>query len=164
MPTPSQTEIRPSPSGPDTRLGTAADMLVTAALQRCLTDLLGLALVVKHAHWNVTGPRFRALHLQLDELAAAARDASDRIAERCAALGVAPDGRPSSLRSIPEIGSGPLPDAELIEQLLMHLQQVTDHAVDSIRAELASDPVSQSILIELVAELDKQAWMLAAQR
>lgn len=164
VPTSTLTEVRPSPAVPDAVPGTAADVLVTAALQRSLTDLLGLTLVVKHAHWNVTGPRFRALHLQLDELASVARDAADEIAERCVALGAAPDGRPSSLSSIPEIGAGPLPDTELIEHLLAHIDHVIDHAVAAIQMELASDLVSQSIVIELVAELDKQAWMLAAQR
>lgn len=164
MPTPTLTDVRPSPAAPDTQPGAAADVLVTAALQRSLTDLLGLALVVKHAHWNVTGPRFRSLHLQLDELASVVREAADEIAERCVALGVPADGRPSSLSSIPEIGGGPLPDAELIEHLLAHIDHVVDRAAAAIQTELATDLVSQSIVIELVADLDKQRWMLAAQR
>lgn len=144
--------------------GTAADELVTAALQRSLTDLIVVASVAKHAHWNVTGPRFRALHLQLDELASVARDAADEIAERIAALGAAPDGRPSSLSTIPEIGAGPIPDAELIETVLVQIDHVVDRAAAAIQTELAADPVSQSIVIDLVAELDKQTWMFAAQR
>jgi hypothetical protein len=39
------------------------------ALQAVLIDLIDLSLVAKQLHWNVTGPTFRELHLQLDELA-----------------------------------------------------------------------------------------------
>jgi starvation-inducible DNA-binding protein len=38
--------------------------------QRCrqiLVDLIDLSLIVKQAHWNVVGTRFRSVHLQLDE-------------------------------------------------------------------------------------------------
>lgn len=38
-----------------------------AALQATLPDLLDLSLVAKQAHWNLHGPRFRSVHVQLDE-------------------------------------------------------------------------------------------------
>lgn len=157
-------DVRPSPGAPTTHPDAGPNARVTAALQRSLTDLLGLALVAKHAHWNVTGPRFRALHLQLDELASAARDAADDVAERCVALGAPADGRPPSLSRTPEIGAGPLSDTEVIEHLLEHIELVIGHADAAVQDELSRDLVSQSIVLDLVAELDKQAWMLAAQR
>ncbi|CAM5571718.1 Starvation-induced DNA protecting protein OS=Streptomyces glaucescens OX=1907 GN=SGLAU_28530 PE=3 SV=1 [Streptomyces glaucescens] len=64
------------------------------ALQDTLVDLLGLSLIGKQAHWNIVGPRFRSIHLQLDEVVATARAHSDTVAERCAALGESPDGLP----------------------------------------------------------------------
>lgn len=67
------------------------------ALQDTLVDLLGLSLVGKQAHWNIVGPRFRSIHLQLDEVVATARAHSDTVAERAAALGVSPDGRPETI-------------------------------------------------------------------
>jgi starvation-inducible DNA-binding protein len=57
------------------------------ALQSTLVDLVGLSLIGKQAHWNLVGPRFRSIHLQLDEVVTAARDFSDTVAERAAALG-----------------------------------------------------------------------------
>src|ERR1700730_7050741 len=66
---------------------------LAANLQRVLVDLVELHLQGKQAHWNVIGSNFRDLHLQLDELVDAARDASDTIAERMRALDAVSHGR-----------------------------------------------------------------------
>ncbi len=68
------------------------------ALQETLIDLLGLSLIGKQAHWNVVGPRFRSVHLQLDEVVS--RTHADTVAERAAALGVPPDGRPETIAKV----------------------------------------------------------------
>ena len=62
-------------------------------LQAMLVELIDLALVGKQLHWNVTGPLFRPLHEQLDELVDSWRELSDVVAERAVALGYAPDGQ-----------------------------------------------------------------------
>jgi starvation-inducible DNA-binding protein len=64
-------------------------------LQAVLVDLIDLSLQGKQAHWNVVGPQFRALHLELDDVVESARNWADDVAERLRALGVAADGRPS---------------------------------------------------------------------
>jgi starvation-inducible DNA-binding protein len=66
-------------------------------LQDALVDLVDLSLTGKQAHWTVTGSRFRTLHLQLDEVVTAARGFADVIAERAAAIGVAPDARAATV-------------------------------------------------------------------
>ncbi|MCA9152383.1 MAG: DNA starvation/stationary phase protection protein, partial [Planctomycetales bacterium] len=66
-------------------------------LQSCLYDLIDLALQGKEAHWNVLGPNFRSVHLQLDEIIDSARNASDEVAERIVTLGLSPDGRASQI-------------------------------------------------------------------
>jgi starvation-inducible DNA-binding protein len=66
---------------------------VAAELEPMLIELTDLALTAKQAHWNLTGPNFRSIHLQLDDLATDARSWSDRVAERIVALGVAADAR-----------------------------------------------------------------------
>jgi hypothetical protein len=53
-----------------------AHKVATEVLHDTLVDLVDLALVGKQAHWNVTGPRFRSIHLHLDEVVAAAREQS----------------------------------------------------------------------------------------
>ncbi|NEC52671.1 DNA starvation/stationary phase protection protein, partial [Actinospica acidiphila] len=75
---------------------------VSEALQGALVDLVDLSLVAKQIHWNVVGPRFRSVHLQLDEVVTTARGHSDTVAERAAALGVSPDGRAATVA----VGSG----------------------------------------------------------
>jgi starvation-inducible DNA-binding protein len=67
------------------------------ALRATLVDLLDLPLVVKQAQWNLYGPRFRSVHLQLDEVVTTARDDAGMVAERAAALGVSPDGRAATV-------------------------------------------------------------------
>ncbi len=37
-------------------------------LQLTLVELIALSLIGKQLHWNIAGPGFRDLHLQLDEL------------------------------------------------------------------------------------------------
>src|SRR5207253_2079270 len=61
-------------------------------LQSLLVELIDLSLIGKQLHWNVEGPQFRSLHLQLDELVESWRELSDQVAERAVAIGVAPDG------------------------------------------------------------------------
>lgn len=60
----------------DIRNFTASPQLAVN-LQRVLVDLVELHLQGKQAHWNVIGSNFRDLHLQLDELVDAAREASE---------------------------------------------------------------------------------------
>ena len=50
------------------------------SLQRVLVDLVELALQGKQTHWNLVGPNFRDLHLQLDEIVLAARTFADVVA------------------------------------------------------------------------------------
>ena len=70
---------------------------VTALLQDNLTNLIDLALLMKQAHWNVVGPNFRSIHLQLDEIIDSVRAGSDEVAERIVTLGIPADGRVSTI-------------------------------------------------------------------
>lgn len=51
----------------------------------------------KQAHWSVVGPRFRSIHLALDEVVTDARAFTDEVAERATAVGVSPDGRSTTV-------------------------------------------------------------------
>ncbi|NED90608.1 DNA starvation/stationary phase protection protein, partial [Streptomyces sp. SID11233] len=64
--------------------------IVSDALQGALVDLVDLSLVAKQIHWNVIGPRFRSVHLQLDDVVDSARTHMDEVAERASTLGVSP--------------------------------------------------------------------------
>ncbi|WP_112469327.1 Dps family protein [Streptomyces triticisoli] len=144
-----------------------SDRQVTGdALQSTLVDLLGLSLIGKQAHWNIVGPRFRSIHLQLDEVVAAARAFADTVAERSAALGVPPDGRPETVASaftLPGPKDGWVRDTEVVELVVEALEAAIGRLRERIDATEKPDPVTQDLLITITAELEKQRWMFAAE-
>ncbi|MFJ5291339.1 MULTISPECIES: DNA starvation/stationary phase protection protein [unclassified Streptomyces] len=136
------------------------------ALQGTLVDLLGLSLLAKQAHWNVVGPRFRSIHLQLDEVVTTSRDYADTVAERSSAIGVPPDGRITALAKtseLPEPATGWMPDDDVVALLVDALGGVITRLRAAIAATDQADPVSQDLLIGLTAELEKQRWMFQAE-
>ncbi|MFC7933999.1 Dps family protein [Streptomyces cinereoruber] len=143
----------------------AARQVAASALQSTLVDLLGLSLIGKQTHWNVVGPRFRSVHLQLDELVTEVREAADKVAERAATLGVPPDGRPATIASaiaLPVPRADWVRDDEAIEIVTEALHIAVTRLRKCIEATENSDPVTQDLLISVTAELEKQHWMFAA--
>ncbi|MFE3519436.1 Dps family protein [Streptomyces sp. NPDC059166] len=140
--------------------------VVGDALQGALVDLVDLSLVAKQVHWNVVGPRFRSVHLQLDEVVDTARQHSDTVAERASAIGVNPDGRSRTLAKATAIDSVPdgwIKDVDAVRVLVDALRVVIDRMRERIEATADPDPVSQDILITLTADLEKHAWMFQAE-
>ncbi|MFC8426991.1 Dps family protein [Streptomyces sp. NPDC057253] len=136
------------------------------ALQSTLVDLVGLSLIGKQAHWNLVGPRFRSIHLQLDEVVTAAREFSDTVAERAAALGLPPDGRPETIASaftLPGPKDGWVRDTEVVGLMVESLEAAIGRLRERIEATEKADPVSQDLLISITAELEKQRWMFDAE-
>ncbi|MFJ6635356.1 Dps family protein [Streptomyces sp. NPDC091376] len=136
------------------------------ALQGALVDLIDLALVAKQVHWNVVGPRFRSVHLQLDEVVTTARTHSDTVAERASAIGVTPDGRASTVASASAIGKVPdgwIQDSDVVSTMVKALRAVIEGMRERIEVTAEPDPVSQDILIGLTADLEKHAWMFQAE-
>jgi len=93
--------------------GFTASPTLAANLQAVLVDLIELASQGKQAHWNLVGPNFRDLHLQLDEIVESAREFSDTVAERLRARiehELASEGVTASLgiASFPEHAHDPL--------------------------------------------------------
>ncbi|GAB2772100.1 DNA starvation/stationary phase protection protein [Streptomyces chlorus] len=136
------------------------------ALQETLVDLLGLSLIGKQAHWNIVGPRFRSVHLQLDEVVSTARTQADTVAERAAALGVPPDGRPETIAKVfalPVPEEGWLRDADVVRLMAEALGAVIVRLRERVDATEKADPVTQDLLISVTAELEKQRWMFEAE-
>ncbi|MER5479033.1 DNA starvation/stationary phase protection protein [Streptomyces sp. NPDC002734] len=137
-----------------------------AALQATLADLLDLSLVAKQAHWNVYGPRFRSVHVQLDEAATVARTHADTVAERAAALGVSPDGRARTVAEascVPALPPGWTKDSDAVEALVHALSAVTGRLRERIAGMGSVDVVTEDLLIGLTAALEKQSWMFQAE-
>ncbi|NDK26020.1 DNA starvation/stationary phase protection protein [Streptomyces sp. TR1341] len=139
---------------------------VAEALQGALVDLVDLSLVAKQIHWNVVGPRFRSVHLQLDEVVASARTHSDTVAERASALGVPPDGRAATVSStsgIKTTPSGWIKDGDAVGAMVDALGSVITRMRERVHTTEAPDPVSQDIFIQITADLEKHHWMFQAE-
>lgn len=139
---------------------------VAADLQRVLVDLVELHLQGKQAHWNVIGSNFRDLHLQLDELVDAAREASDTIAERMRALDAVPDGRSDTVAattSLPQFPAYELNTGDVVDLVTTRTYATVDTIRDVHDAVDAVDPSTSDLLHEVIHLLEKLAWMIKSE-
>lgn len=137
-----------------------------AALQDALIDLIDLSLLAKQAHWNLIGPRFRSVHLQLDEIVDLARKYMDEVAERAVAIGVNPDGRVRTVADatkITQLEAGYIADDKVVAAITDMLGEIVERFRARIETTEEPDPVSQDLLIEITAQLEQQHWMFQAQ-
>lgn len=140
--------------------------IVGEALQGALVDLVDLSLVAKQVHWNVIGPRFRSIHLQLDEVVSAARSASDKVAERASAIGVSPDGRAGTVAKtsgIDTVTDGWVKDGDVVSIMVAALEAVIARMRERIAATEEPDLVTQDLIIGITRELEKAHWMFQAE-
>jgi len=136
-------------------------------LQPVLTDLIAHSLTVKQLHWNVVGKHFRSIHLHLDEIYAETLDAIDLVAERMSATGHSPDGTVGGVSKnteLEDVPTGFLKD----DDVLLYASERTRELIGLIRSRMASiediDTVTADLLHGVVATLEKQHWMIQAQR
>ena len=150
---------------PTTRHQFSASDRLGDDLQQILVDLIALQLQAKQAHWNVVGPNFRELHLQLDEITYVSREAADTIAERTRGLGKVADGRAPTVAGTARLT--PLPAGEL------GTATVVDLITDGLRTVVAGirevhdevdreDPSTSDLLHGIVVEFGEAG--LDAQR
>ena len=140
---------------------------VVAELEPLLIELTDLALTAKQTHWNLTGPNFRPLHLQLDGLAADARDWSDQVAERIVALGLPADARAQSvatLTPLPTLTPGFIEDGKAVTGVVERLDEIIGRTRPRLDRTEGLDLVSQDLLIGITAGLEKHRWMFSAQQ
>ena len=138
----------------------------TEILQAALVELIDLSLQGKQAHWTVTGPLFKPVHEHLDAIVDEVRVAYDDVAERMAALEVAPDGRLATLIATTPVD--PMPagwqaDADVVARMLQRLEGLSGRLGDWIDELGDLDPVTQDMLIGIRHGIDKHAWMLRVQ-
>lgn len=139
---------------------------VGTLLQDTMVELIDLQLRGKQAHWNLAGPHFRPLHLQLDEMVKGVRKAVDSVAERAVAIGYAVDGRPATVAKsspLPEFPAGQLRDSEVVELITSSLEQTCGHLRQRVYDLGEPDLVSQDLLIGVLAKLEEHHWMFAVQ-
>jgi len=114
----------------------------------------------------VTGPLFRPLHLEFDEIAEAARGWADDVAERLEAIGAAADGRATTVSNgsdLPTMPEGKLEGAAAARLVAAHMAEIADRLRGRVRRLGDVDSLSQDVLIEVGRGLEKQLWMLREQ-
>ncbi|WP_063042372.1 Dps family protein [Nocardia pseudovaccinii] len=160
--------------------GFRASPRLRANLQQVLADLVALHLLGKQAHSNVVGHNFRDLHLPLDEVVDfielqvqvaqvvdTAREGSDIIAERMRALDAMPDGRPETVAAMTQLKAFPPGEQNTVGVVGLICDRLcttagTMRAVhDAVDAE---DPSTADLLHALIDDIEKQRWMLSAEK
>ena len=151
---------------PSINLSFTASAALSDNLQRVLTDLIALELVGKQIHWNVVGPNFRDIHLNLDDVVDIAREGSDEVAERMRAINAVPDGRPATVAAGATVPS--LPKDEItVSEGVAYVVSAIEAVVSTLRgvhdAVDDEDPASAGILEDLTGKLEQQAWFISSE-
>lgn len=135
------------------------------ALKRLLGETYALYVKTHGYHWNVTGPRFQALHAEFMAQYSELWAALDEIAERIRALGLFAPGSSAEMLELATITpDNGVPDAEaMIANLVRGHEAVARAARDGINvASESGDDVTVDLLTQRATLADKTAWMLRA--
>ena len=134
-------------------------------LQKQLSTYNDLHLTLKHVHWNVVGPNFIGVHEMIDPQVDLVRGYADEVAERIATLGGSPQGTPGSIlkdRTWDDYSVG----RDTVQAHLAALDLVYNGVIEDTRLGIDEteklDPVTQDILIDHSAELEKFQWFVRA--
>lgn len=148
-------------------LSNTAKKVVGPALQGALVDLIELSLVAKQAHWNIIGRNFRSIHLALDEVVDQSRLFMDTVAERAIAVGVNPNGQTEALAKqskVEPLEVGYVQVDKVIAYVVASLAPMIARFRERMDATESADPVTQDLLIGIIAELEKTHWMFQAEQ
>jgi starvation-inducible DNA-binding protein len=155
-----------APEGPAPLLPDELSEEIGRHLQLTLVELIALSLAGKQLHWTAYGREFLSLHHHLDHVVDEWRELADVVAERAAAIGIAPDG---SAAAVIELGDLQPLAPEFTEvgcaarRLYAQLREVAGRV--RRRAELLGglDLVSQDVLTGVTRKIEEQLWMMQAQ-
>ena len=137
---------------------------VAKLLNARLAESIDLRLAAKQAHWNVRGATFGELHALFDQVADAANEWADEMAERAVQLGGVAQGTTQAVAKATALEPYPLAitagDAHVnaLANVLAVFGDKVRGAIDA--AEQAGDPVTADLLTEISAGVDKYLWMV----
>lgn len=136
---------------------------IATGLTRLLADSYTLYLKTHGYHWNVTGPRFRDLHLLFEEQYTELAGAVDAVAERIRTLGFPAPGTFREfldLTSIEEASGQPSAE-DMIRDLVVANETVVRTCREILpAAQKAGDESTVSLVADRMAVHEKAAWML----
>jgi starvation-inducible DNA-binding protein len=131
-----------------------------------LADAIDLGAQAKHAHWNVKGPNFIALHELFDKVAEHIEDHIDTLAERITALGGTAHGTIATVSRMTTLKQYPV---DIVEGA--HHVEALSNAVADFGAKVrkaidesarAGDADTSDLFTGVSRELDKDLWFLEA--
>lgn len=139
---------------------------VIEVLNQSLADTADLQLQVKHAHWNVKGPRFQPLHRLFDDQAALFAEQADVLAERVTALGGHAMGTARMAAGSSRLAEFPddaIDGEACLEALADRFAAHAAHLRTAIEiTEEYGDLDTADLYTELSRAVDKQLWFLEA--
>jgi starvation-inducible DNA-binding protein len=131
-----------------------------------LADCTDLQTQLKHAHWNVKGPNFIALHELFDKINEEVEDYVDDIAERAVQLGGVAEGtarmvaRRSSLAEYPASAVDGRSHVEAVSSALAAFGKAARKAIDE--ANDLPDLDTADLFTEVSRGIDKWLWFVEA--
>ena len=134
-------------------------------LNQCLADMTDLFTQTKHAHWNVKGPQFIALHELFDAIAGRVADHCDLLAERVVALGGAANGtlrQAAAASALREYDHSAVDGTEHVRALARQVASVAAAVRRLVVQTADSDPTTSDLFTEISRALDKDLWFLEA--
>jgi starvation-inducible DNA-binding protein len=132
----------------------------------CLADAVDLQMHSKHAHWNVKGPNFIALHQLFDQVNEDIEDYIDLIAERAVQLGGIANSTAHVVTTwshMPENDAQSVSELKYVQSLSGALASFGKVAREAIgKSNEFGDAVSADIFTEISRGVEKWLWMVEA--
>jgi starvation-inducible DNA-binding protein len=131
-----------------------------------LADCIDLQTQIKHAHWNVKGPNFIALHELFDKINEEVEDYVDEIAERAVQLGGTAQGTTRMVAkrsSLPEYLANAVDGRSHVEALssaLAAFGKSVRQAIDTV--DDLRDLDTADVFTEVSRGIDKWLWFVEA--
>jgi starvation-inducible DNA-binding protein len=158
--------VAPTPESPNALLPDEIAEEIGKQLQLTLVELIALSLAGRQLRWSAYGREFLSARRYLEHVAGEWRELEDAVAERSAAVGIAPDGSAAAvieLADVPPVHPGFIEVGCAIERLCAQVCEVAVRV--RRRSELlgALDAVSHDVLVDVGRKLEEQLWMTRAQ-
>ena len=135
-------------------------------LSACLADGIDLYNATRHAHWNVKGPQFHALHTMFEDFYTQLATDIDELAERLVQLGGTAMGASQAVAGATRLPPYPTEiraGQDHVAALLDRYGAVAKALREGIDAtDEAGDADTADILTGISKHIDKALWMLEA--
>ena len=157
-------KLRKSDLATPNGLGADATRDISGGLNALLADTFALYLKTKNFHWHMSGPRFRDLHLLLDEQASQIFAITDDIAERARKIGGTTVRSIGHISRLQRLGDN---DADFVtpQDMLAELRDDNERYVGFLRemhgvCDEYGDVATASLIENWIDEGERRVWFL----